>query len=182
MVPSGGSGGGPISLPFLAPGGCLHSLAHNSFLQSLQCLASVITSPTSSFDFLGSLIQEPLGLHLRPIQIMRNNLYLHLEILNPITSASSFCHTRQYSQVPGIRVWMSVEGHYPASPYMSSQSLISLLWELTLHSWLGWKHYSQVLYLLASWVFSFVWGWLFNACANSTSCPPLICKHWKDGR
>lgn len=93
MVSSGGSRAKSISLPFLASGGCLHSLAQDSFLQSLQPFASVITSPTSSFDLLGSLVQEPLWLHLGPIQIIQDN-FPHLKILNPITSASPFCHTR----------------------------------------------------------------------------------------
>ena len=61
-------------LAFSSFGGCLHSLAQGFFLPSLQPLASVITSPTYSFDFLGSLIQGLLWLHWEPIQIMQDNV------------------------------------------------------------------------------------------------------------
>ena len=76
MVPSGGSGGKSISLPFPASGECLHASAHDFFLSSLPSLAFIITSPTSSFDLLGSRIQGPLWLHLGPIQVMQDNLLI----------------------------------------------------------------------------------------------------------
>lgn len=76
MAPSGGSEGKSTSLPFPASGGCLHASAHDFFPLSLQSLAFIITSPTSSFDLLGSCIQGPLWLHLGPIQIMQDNLLI----------------------------------------------------------------------------------------------------------
>ena len=74
MIPSGGSGGKSVSVPFPASGGCLHSLAHDCFLSLQQPLAFVTISPTSFFDLLGSHTQGPLWLHLGPIQIMQDNL------------------------------------------------------------------------------------------------------------
>jgi hypothetical protein len=48
FVPTGGI------RAFSVSGGHLHSLAHGTFLVSLQLLASAIIAPTSSFDFLAS--------------------------------------------------------------------------------------------------------------------------------
>lgn len=97
----------PVSLPFLASGGCMHALAQDSFFQSFWSFASGITSPTYSFDLLGSLVEEPLWLQLGPMEIMQVPISItsaspltqsHLHPLNSSTSASPFYHTRWYSR------------------------------------------------------------------------------------
>ena len=100
-------------LPFLASRGHLHSLAHGPtlHLQSQQGSTSQSFSLSLCFHCHISDSGPPVSLYMNPyyyielIQIIQNNLL--------ITGAKSLQpHKVTYSQIPGIRMWSSLEGHY----------------------------------------------------------------------
>lgn len=61
---------GYVSKPFLAPGGCLHSLVCETFLTLFQPLASVVTCPASVLKTpFASLLRNSCD-YIYPIQII----------------------------------------------------------------------------------------------------------------
>ena len=77
-----------LNLLLFSSRGCLHYLAHNFFLESHQSLPSIITSPTSSFDLLASLLQASLWSHLGLTQVIQDHL--------PISKSLTWSHLQLF--------------------------------------------------------------------------------------
>lgn len=110
-IPSGSFGGKSIFWLFLASEGHLHSFTH---VPTFHFEASIIASSSLSLSLTLTLLLSSNNYYIGPLWIIQKPLLI--STFNLITHAKSLLpHNVTCPQVPGIRTWTSLRGHYSAN-------------------------------------------------------------------